>query len=157
MSGIATISGDVVASVGDFNKDGAVDIVGFSSGPHSRIYSTGVASTTTSVTRFDLNDKQSALQAIDTIEGYMNRVAAERGTIGSALSRVNSALATTRSNVDNLETARSRIVDVDVATETAALLRQQILQLASTAVLSQINQNRALVLTLLSVKETSSN
>jgi flagellin len=52
-------------------------------------------------------------------------------------------------NKTNLEAANSRIIDVDVATESASLARYNILQQAGTAMLSQANQSSQSVLRLL--------
>ena len=52
-------------------------------------------------------------------------------------------------NKANLEAASSRIVDVDVAEETAAMTRNQILSQAGTAVLAQANQIPQAALSLL--------
>jgi flagellin len=49
----------------------------------------------------------------------------------------------------NLSAANSRIVDVDVATETAAMSRNQVLSQAGVSVLSQANQIPQLALSLL--------
>jgi flagellin len=50
---------------------------------------------------------------------------------------------------ENLSAARSRIVDADFASETAALTRGQILQQAGTAMLAQANSLPNNVLSLL--------
>jgi flagellin len=50
---------------------------------------------------------------------------------------------------ENLSAANSRIRDVDVASETATLTKQNILSQASVSVLSQANQNSQLALKLL--------
>jgi flagellin len=50
---------------------------------------------------------------------------------------------------ENLSAARSRIYDVDMASETAELTKQNILSQAGTSVLSQANQNSMLALKLL--------
>ena len=59
----------------------------------------------------------------------------------------------TSSNIDtaslNLSAANSRIRDVDVASETAALSRTQVLEQAGTAILAQANQSPQLALSLL--------
>jgi flagellin len=53
------------------------------------------------------------------------------------------------SSVENLSAAESRIRDVDVAEESAALVRNQVLQQASAAMLSQANQAPNIALSLL--------
>ena len=51
---------------------------------------------------------------------------------------------------ENLSGAQSRIRDVDMASETAELTKNNILSTAGTAVLSQANQNNMLALKLIS-------
>jgi flagellin len=65
---------------------------------------------------------------------------------------LNSVLVITLCNssaIENQSAARSRILDTDFAAETAALSRNQILQQAGTAMLSQANQAPNSVLGLL--------
>lgn len=52
-------------------------------------------------------------------------------------------------NQSNLESARSRIMDVDVAAESTQLARFNILQQAGAAMLSQANQSQQIALRLL--------
>jgi flagellin len=52
-------------------------------------------------------------------------------------------------NKVNLESANSRIIDVDVAAESANLAKQNILQQAGTAMLAQANQSQQSILRLL--------
>jgi flagellin len=49
----------------------------------------------------------------------------------------------------NLQAANSRIADVDVATESTELAKDNILQQASTSMLAQANSSQATLLTLL--------
>jgi flagellin len=58
-------------------------------------------------------------------------------------------LNTLSSSRENFAAAAGRIMDADVAEESAALTRTQILQQAGAAVLSQANQQPALALQLL--------
>ncbi|MBL8945059.1 MAG: flagellin FliC, partial [Myxococcales bacterium] len=78
-----------------------------------------------------------AITALDTaIQGISTR----RAGLGAMQNR----LATTMSNIEtystNLSAANSRIVDVDVAEESANLTKNQILMQAGTAMLAQANQ-----------------
>ena len=50
---------------------------------------------------------------------------------------------------ENTAAARSRIMDVDVAAETASLVRSQVLQQVSVALLAQANLQQRIVLDLL--------
>ena len=58
-------------------------------------------------------------------------------------------MANLASAVENLSAANSRIRDVDVAEETAALTRQQILSQAGVSVLAQANQLPSMAMKLL--------
>jgi len=63
--------------------------------------------------------------------------------------RFSSTVANLTTTAENLNAARSRILDADFAAETAALTRAQILQQAGTAILAQANAVPQNVLSLL--------
>ena len=73
--------------------------------------------------------------------------------LGSYLGSIQNRLTTTVSNlgsqVENLETARSRMRDTDFAAETANYTQSKILQQAGTSVLAQANQQPQVALGLL--------
>ncbi len=72
-----------------------------------------------------------------------------QGNIGALLSRTESALGLNAATVEQYQAARSRILDADIAQESANLVRLQILQQATTAVLAQANQHPGIALSLL--------
>jgi len=72
-----------------------------------------------------------------------------RATNGSEQSRLTFAADMLSINKVNLESANSRIADVDIASESANLARFNILQQAGTAMLAQANQSQQSVLRLL--------
>jgi flagellin len=96
-----------------------------------------MASTDTKVSGTATN-AQSALNTLDTA---LATVSTARARFGAAINR----LEVTTSNIQtvrlNLSAANSRIRDVDVADETAALSRQQVLTQAGTSVLGQANSS----------------
>ena len=98
---------------------------------------------------FSLETMAGARQALPVFERKLNQLASQRAQIGAFESRLSTALATTRIAVENFAAASSRITDVDVAQESAELVRQQILQQAGSAVLGQANQLPQLALQLL--------
>ena len=69
--------------------------------------------------------------------------------LGTALSRFQIAAHVASSVADVSQAAEARITDADVADNSAALVRNKILQQASAAILAQANQQPALALTLL--------
>jgi len=89
---------------------------------------------------------QSALAAIDSALDDVNQT---RGGFGATQNRLESAIRSILNTRDNLSAAESRIRDVDVAVETADMLRNSILQQAAVAVLSQANLQPQLALQLL--------
>ena len=89
---------------------------------------------------------QASLAAIDSA---ITSVATLRGDLGAAQNRLQSTINALQSSNENLSAANSRIRDVDVAAETAALVRAQVLQQAGIAVLAQANVSSQAALALL--------
>ncbi len=87
--------------------------------------------------------------AIHKIDQAISDVDVFRGTFGAIQSRFESTVASLQTTSENVSAARSRIQDADFAAETAALTRNQILQQAGTAMLSQANSAPQGVLALL--------
>lgn len=86
---------------------------------------------------------------ISAIDGAIAKVDKFRSTLGAVQNRFTTTIANLNSSIQNQSAARSRILDTDFATETAALSRNQILQQAGTAMLAQANQSGQQVLSLL--------
>ena len=83
------------------------------------------------------------------ITAAITSVATQRAQNGAEGSRLGFAAELLTSNRTNLEAANSRIVDVDVASESTKLARNNILVQASSAMLAQANASSQSVLTLL--------
>ena len=83
------------------------------------------------------------------VSRFTRQPAKVAGTIGTALSRFQIAAQTASSVADVSQAAEARITDADVADNSPALVRSQILQQAASAVLAQANQQPTLALTLL--------
>jgi len=90
----------------------------------------------------------SSVQVSD-ITTAIERVATMRATNGSEQSRLGFAAELITVNKANLEAATSRILDVDVASESTQLARWNILTQAGTSMLSQANQSAQIALKLL--------
>ena len=84
-----------------------------------------------------------------TLDEALGRLASERATIGSVQSRLASTVNNLMISVENLNTARSQIIDVDFAEESANLAKQKILTQSNLNVLAQANQLPELALQLL--------
>jgi flagellin len=90
-----------------------------------------------------------ATTALTTVTAAIEDLATLRATNGSEQSRMTFAADMLAINKVNLESANSRIADVDIASESANLARLNILQQAGTAMLAQANQSQQSVLRLL--------
>lgn len=96
-----------------------------------------------------ISSTSGADSAIDALDDAIEDVSSRRAAIGSMQNR----LQVTMSNLDtygtNLAAANSRIIDVDVASETAELTKNNILVQAGTAMLAQANASPQIALSLL--------
>lgn len=90
-----------------------------------------------------------ALASLSVIDAAVSDVSTARSGFGSIMNRLEVAQSSIQTMRLNLAAANSRIRDVDVATETAALSRNQVLSQAGVSVLAQANQLPQLALNLL--------
>ena len=97
----------------------------------------------------DIGALASVPAAITAIDNELDVIRLERADLGSNINRLNYTIDNMSSIVVNTEAARSRIVDADFASESAALSRAQILQQAGSAMLAQANAAPQAVLSLL--------
>jgi len=86
---------------------------------------------------------------IDEIASALNTVNTRRGAIGALSNRLEGAANNLSIAIENFSSSESRIRNVDVAAESANLVRNQILQNAAATVLSQANQAPSLAMQLL--------
>ena len=90
-----------------------------------------------------------AVTALGAIDTALDTVNGARGTLGAGQNRLSSTLRSILNVRENLSAAESRIRDVDVASETADLTKNSIMQQAATSVLAQANAQPQLALSLL--------
>jgi flagellin len=93
-----------------------------------------------------VGEAQDVLAAVDAMIGAIN---AKRAELGAVQNRFSSTIRNQTNVIENVSAARSRIQDADFATETAKLTKAQILQQASSSILSQANQRPQTALSLL--------
>ncbi len=77
--------------------------------------------------------------ALTSVDNAINTVSRVRGQFGAIQNRLTTTIENLRIQAENQSAAESRIRDVDVAEETAALTRNSILQQAAISILSQAN------------------
>jgi len=103
-----------------------------------------------SLTNADPQVATAAFQIVQrTANNFVLELGKQRANLGAAMNQMDYTLQNITDLASNLEQARSRVIDTDYASETAALTRGQILQQAATAMLAQANQMPNVILTLL--------
>ena len=90
-----------------------------------------------------------ASAALGKLDDMLSLVNSKRAEFGATQNRFEAVIQTLQVSAENQTAARSRIMDADFASETAALTRSQVLQQAGTAMLSQANSLPNNVLSLL--------
>jgi len=105
---------------------------------------------TNSANNLSIGSTTGAENAVDSIQDAIQHLATLRANNGAEQSRLSFAADMLSINKINLESANSRIVDVDVASESSQLARFNILQQAGTAMLAQANQSTQSILRLIS-------
>lgn len=106
-------------------------------------------STLNSVNNVDITSVEGATDAIDTIDGAIAQIDSIRGDLGAIQNRFESTISNLSNVSENLSAARSRILDADIAQESSAMTKNNILQQAGVSILAQANQAPQLALSLL--------
>jgi flagellin len=86
---------------------------------------------------------------ITRLDTALSFISTERAKLGAAQNRLEYSISSVKSQAGNLEASNSRIRDVDVAEESGAMARSNVLMQAGVSVLSQANQIPQLALKLL--------
>lgn len=107
------------------------------------------ASKLTSIDKTSITSADNAQNALAAIDKAISNIDSQRADLGAIQNRFDSTVSNLQSISENSSAARSRVQDADFASETAELTKQQTLQQASTAILSQANQLPSSVLKLL--------
>ena len=123
------------------SQDGSTQTVGITQTDLNAINTTFAGSSVASFT--------GAQSAVTTITAAIESLAQVRAQNGAEQSRLTYALDMLKVNKTNLEAANSRIIDVDVASESTQLARFNILQQSGTAMLAQANQSTQSILRLI--------
>ena len=125
-------------TLGDFNRDGVTDIVGATT--WSTVgYFQGDTTESTRIAWQDLTNVENARDALDSLRDQLDRISFEMGAVGAFQSRVGFAINNLTTTVEAHKGAESRIMDVDVAEESAELVKKKILQDVGASILAQAN------------------
>ncbi len=101
------------------------------------------------VKSLDVSSKFKAMNSVETVQLALNKVSEQRSSLGAMQNRLEHSIKNIDTSSENLQGAESRIRDVDMAKEMVNLSKNNILQQAAQAMLSQANQQPQGVLGLL--------
>jgi len=145
-SGAATVFQiGVDATSNDRISVNAVDARASSIGLATTTVTTGASSTAYAA----VTTVTGARNALALLDSAISQVASLRASFGTVQNRLESAIRSLAVAVENTSAAESRIRDVDFASETAELTRNQVLQQAGISVLAQANVSTQSALQLL--------
>ena len=117
--------------------------------PSSNISVSDIAPLGSGLWNTDVTSSAFASYALETLDLAIKGGNDVRANLGGSMSRLEFASDNLQNVAQNSSAARSRVLDADYASETTELARTQIIQQASTAMLSQANQVQQSVLSLL--------
>lgn len=120
----------------------------FASGAQNKLTDLGNSSATQTYA-LDIRTHPSATAAISVIDGAINQVSAERSKLGAFQNRLEHTISNLGNSAENLQSAESRVRDVDMAKEMMEMTKSNILSQASQSMLAQANQRPQSVLQLL--------
>ncbi len=107
----------------------------------------GLGVSGTDLTNF--TNAQAAITALDSQTGGIQALSTTREGFGSALNRFGFAVSALQAQQTNMSAGISRIRDVDIASETASMSKNNVLTQAGAAILKQANQSPQLAMQLL--------
>ncbi|WP_407654981.1 flagellin [Desulfuromonas thiophila] len=139
MAGVAHQGQVVLTSSDDLTFEGDLTKVG--------LEDEGVDTVT--IDAVDISTREGAVTAIASVDSALAQIDTMRGDLGAVQNRFESTIANLNNVSENLSAARSRILDADIAEETSAMTKNNILQQAGVSILAQANQAPQLALSLL--------
>ena len=115
------------------------------------ISGTNVEAAKTAAAKLSLSmtSQANAQAAVKVLDAMISHVDSERAQWGAVQNRLTSTISNQSNTITNVSDARSRIQDVDFASETASMTQQNVIQQAATSVLSQANSSTQIALSLL--------
>lgn len=147
---------DLVLQIGFTNESASRINAGILSGGLAEMTGTGSTALITIISggigatgTMDITTQSAAMSSITLTRDAINKISEMRATFGAVMNRFEAVIAGNNIYEENLKAARSRIQDADFATETSNLAKQQVLQQAGVASLSQANQAGQVILGLL--------
>jgi flagellin len=145
IAGSATFNGTSLLN----SASGTVSVVFGSSSDSITINMVDMTKTGLSIDALNINTAASAQAALSGLDTAISTATSARASFGAKMNRLENVVEVINVQTENLMAAESRISDVDVATEMAAMTRNQVLAQAGVAMLAQANTMPQMALTLL--------
>ena len=128
--------------------------VGLNNDPMKDRMAYDAENTNVTIARLGLGDistlsKEDAQNNLGKVDAAIQTLMTNRSSLGALQNRMQSSINNMQIYTENLSAANSRIRDVDMASETAELTKNNILSQAGVSVLSQANQNSMMALKLI--------
>ncbi|MBB1382865.1 flagellin FliC, partial [Shewanella sp. SR41-2] len=101
------------------------------------------------VSGMTLTTSANRASALTQIDAAIKKIDGQRATLGAVQNRLAYNISNSANTQANVADAKSRIVDVDFASETATMTKNQVLQQTGSAMLAQANQLPQIALSLL--------
>ncbi len=145
LSGIANVASAVTSSNLESALAGLSDVNGAGTAAAAD-YTFANTFTATGISVSSQANAQAVMAGMDSLIAVVDK---KRAELGAVQNRFQSTIRNQSNVSENLSAAQSRIRDTDFAQETASLTKMQILQQASSSILSQANQRPQVALSLL--------
>lgn len=139
----------LIATVAAASGTGGTFQIGANSGDTLGISIGDVDSTALGVAALDVTSDAGAAAAITALDSAISSVSTTRGDLGAKQNRFESMINNLQVSTENISASESRIRDTDMAQEMVTFTKNQVLQQAGTAMLSQANQIPQSILSLL--------
>jgi flagellin len=145
-----TVSGSTGAATISVNSNGGLNMqIGANENQTMYVSISDMRSSALGVNNLDVSTSTTAGSATTTIQKAIETVSAERSKLGAYQNRLEHTIANLGTSSENLQSAESRIRDVDMAKEMMSFSKNNILSQAAQAMLAQANQQPQGVLQLL--------
>ncbi len=145
-------AGTSASAVADINGDGVLDLAGNATASVKIFLGNGTDERfrVPILGYYSLLNRADALDALTHFNQTGSQLTTSLGMLGATQSRLDTVTKVLQISRENYIAAGSQILDVDVATESASIVRANILQQAGSAILSQANSQPEIALRLLS-------
>ncbi len=147
---VAALTGTISSLKVDINPDAALTIqTGSNENDTLAISINDMSSTGLKVATSSIADRAGASTAITTVGDAINTVSTQRAALGAMQNRLDHKINNLDTSAENLQSAESRIRDIDMAKEMTQYTQNSILVQAATSMLAQANNAPQNVLSLL--------